>query len=143
MVTNQWCKTQLRGQAEFQNIFSKIEISPNETWDPAGTLLGVQERVPRNRNVILDRNNRKPFLLFLKNQKKQRLAYLLQGALASCGSSSPAVRRPGCAATWLCSDLAAQRPGCAATWLRSDPAVRRPGCAATRLRGDPAAQRSG
>jgi hypothetical protein len=35
-------------------------------WDRAGTLSGVQERVPRNRNVHFDRNNRN---MFLKNSK--------------------------------------------------------------------------
>ncbi len=35
-------------------------------WHRAGKLLGVQEHVPRNRNVLLDRNNRNTFLAFLK-----------------------------------------------------------------------------
>jgi len=49
-----------------KKIFLSIIRSLDMIWDRAGTLLGVQEHVPRNRNVLLDRNNRNTFLAFLK-----------------------------------------------------------------------------
>ena len=123
--------------------------------------MGVQERVPRNRNSLFDRNNRN---MFLKIQNFEWPARARLRAPALRAETKTALPRPGCAvrsATLLCGDPAMLQTGCATTRLCGNPAVRQPGyaatrwlcgnpgpavrqpCAATRLCDDPAVRRSG
>ena len=86
--------------------------------------MGVQEHVPRNRNVLFDRNNRNMFLEKLENATV---------GLAGERGATPASSSPGCVATLLYGDPAVRRHS-------GDPTVQRPYCAATLLRCEPALQ---
>ena len=99
--------------------------------------MGVQEHVPRNRNVLFDRNNRNTFLSFLKKIEKATIGS--RASLEPPGVPTSIPTPAACAAAArLCGDPAVRPPGCAFTLLCGDPAVQLPGCAATRLCGDPA-----